>query len=63
MQALKQEPHKHKFTKVKYIRLDREQDVTNKNFVSMKNSVLKLLVCECGHEVGKDLLKEMPERK
>lgn len=63
MQELKKEPHKHKYTKAKYIRLDREQDITNKNFTSMKKPILKLLLCECGHEVGKDLLEQIPERK
>lgn len=55
--------HEHKYTKAKYIRLDREQDVTNPNFTGMKKAVMKLLLCDCGKELAKDLLTEMPERK
>lgn len=63
MTMTKQEQHKHKYTKAKYIRLDREQDITNPNFIRMKKPVLKLLVCDCGRETGTDLMAEMPKGK
>jgi len=63
MTMTKQEQHKHKYIKAKYIKLDREQDITNPDFIRMSKPILKLLVCECGHEQASDLLSEMPKGK
>lgn len=63
MTMTKAELHKHKYVKVKYIKLDREQDITNPKFTRMPKPILKLLVCGCGHEKAQDLLTEIPKGK
>lgn len=59
MTMTKEEQHQHKYTKAKYVRLP----IDNPNYDGTGKRVLKLLICECGHQTGKDLLDELPERK
>lgn len=52
--------HTHSYTKFKYIRLG----ITNPKYIDGKGKrILKVKVCDCGHEIGLDLLDKMPERK
>jgi hypothetical protein len=59
MTMTKDEAHKHKYTKAKYIRLP----VDNPTYDGTGKRVLKLVVCGCGQETGKDLLETMPKGK
>lgn len=61
MSITKHQDHVHEYDKAEYIKLDRQQDVTNDNFAGMSKPILKLLVCKCGSKIGKDLLEKIPE--